>query len=379
VQRLSSLAIAACLIAILAACGDDGEPAVEAAPLVITRTFPGDKGTDVNLNPLIEIWFDRALDEASVTTGAVQVEGAETRRLEYNDAEHSIRLYLGNILEPDSTYRVIIRRSISNTEGDTMQSDASFEFTTGPLDCEHLEDYFEPNDDIQSAPEIELGRRYTCLSSCGGQERVDFYRFTVENAVQISADAYHSFSDTDPVEFKVNFLRQDGEYYWETASALSPNEAVSNDFTFYPGTYLAELAKRFDDKALLVYDLRLKTGIPCEDDPYEDNDFPDEATPVTPGLLENLTGCINDRDYFSIHLYAGQTLTAVATQVTDLETGRKLCIHKPDGSEAACTSFVALRMPISRSWTASEGGTHYVKVLWKWSGVKYNLHISVIN
>ncbi len=359
-------------------CSNDDSGGPTAGDLTVTQTTPTDKAQDVNLNPLIQVWFNQALDEASVVWNCMYVEGAETQRLEYDEATHSICLFLRNQLEPDSTYRVVIERTISNADGDSMTSDAEFEFTTtATVDCQHLVDYFEPNDDILSATEIELDTYYTCLSSCGGDERMDFYKFTVESTAQIRAYARHTFSWGDTVDFEVNFLRTDGEYYHEIHSSLATNWAINNDFTFYPGTYWVEVGNPYDDGKLLVYYLVLTTRTPCEDDIYEDNDFIDEAAPISPGLYENLTGCVNDKDFFALEPTAGQTLTVTLSQVTDILAGRYIKILDPSGAEVAYEGFYGRQEPISTFWTATEAGTHYVCVRWHNYGIKYDLDIDL--
>jgi hypothetical protein len=376
--RSTVLTLMSFAVLIYMACSDDDSGGPTVRDLTVTQTFPADKAHDVNLNPLIRVWFNQALDEASVTWDCMHVEGAETQRIECDEASRSISLYLKNVLEPDSTYRVVIDQAISSADGEPMASDAEFEFTTtGTVDCQHLVDYFEPNDDIPSAAEIELDTYYTCLSSCGGDERLDFFKFTVDTPVQIRAYARHSFSWGDTVDFIVNYLRLDGEYYYQIHSSLATNWGINNDFTFYPGTYLVEVGKPYDDAELLVYYLVLTTRPACEDDIYEDNDFLDEAAPVPPGLYENLTGCVNDRDYFQLELNTGQTLTGTLTQVTDLRAGRYIKIFDPDGLEVASEGFYGHQEPISVSWTAAESGSHFVCVRWHYYGIKYDLDIDV--
>ena len=359
-------------------CSDDDSGSPEIRNLEVRQTFPEDGAQDVNLNPLVQVWFSQPLDEASIVGDCVRVEGAETRRLHCDARARYVCLYLTRPLEPDSTYRVVIERSIRSAAGDDMSSDAEFEFTTtGDVDCAHLADYFEPNDDIFTAPEIELDTYYTCLSSCGGDERKDFFRFTTEDTVMISAIAKHSESWGDTVDFVVNLARADGAYYYEVHSALAANWGVNNDHTFLPGTYLVEVGNHYDDGKLLVYCLVLTSKTPCEDDIYEDNDFLDEAAPISPGLYENLGGCIADKDYFALELNEGQILSGVITQVTDILAGRYIRILDPSGAEVASESLYGRQEPISTSWTALDDGTHFMCICWGNYGIKYDLDIQV--
>jgi hypothetical protein len=377
---LMLVATLALAVSVFSGCSDDDSGGPSDQGLAITQTFPADEALDVNLNPLIQVWFNRALDEASVTWDCMCIEGAETQRIEYDDASHSVCLYLNEVLEPDSTYRVVVERTISSAEGDSMTSDVEFEFTTTAIvDCEHLVDYFEPNDDISSAREIELDTPYTCLSSCGGEGRTDFYMFTVDTPVQVCANAYHAYSWGDTVDFVVNYARLDGAYYHEIQSRLAADWGINNDFTFYSGTYLLEVGNPYDDGKLLVYELVLISKPACDDDIYEDNDFIDEAAPISPGLYEDLGGCVNDKDFFALEVTAGQTLSGTLMQVTDVLAGYYIKIFDPDGVEVSTNSHYGRQEPISTSWTATETGTHYVCVRWHNYGIKYDLDITVLD
>jgi Cys-rich repeat protein len=51
----------------------------------------------------------------------------------------------------------------------------------------------------------------------------------------------------------------------------------------------------------------------CPEDPLEPNDDPEEATPLDPGELEDLTLCAGDLDWFSIYLSRGDRLQVIVT------------------------------------------------------------------
>ena len=58
----------ACLIACtglaMLGCGDDGTKVEEPEGPSVTQTSPADGAADTNINPLVEVWFDQAVDEA---------------------------------------------------------------------------------------------------------------------------------------------------------------------------------------------------------------------------------------------------------------------------------------------------------------------------
>jgi hypothetical protein len=365
------------VVMIVAGCGDDGGSDVKIDRPEVTQTYPAPGASDVNLNTPVRVWFDAALDEATIDSAAFHVEGAQTRRLEYDPDERMITLYLDTLLVPETAYTAMVKSSVKSTAGNSMLGDFDFAFTTGPMDCAHLEDYLEPNDDLATATPIELDTVYPVLSSSGGDERFDFFRFDVEATSQVKVVTKCIYVDTTSVSWFRQFWREEDHQYGWTSSGVAPGDEKSFRFTFHPGTYYVEVRKYADDHHCVAYDLEVLSLPPCEDDAYEDNDFLEEATPVTPGTIPNLKGCYLDRDFFSIHLDTGQTLTATATQVTDFYATRRMKIFNPAGHSKIDTTFAAQGVPISRSWTAEEDGTHYVKVRWWTDGIIYDLDIGV--
>ena len=128
------------MVSVLIGCGDDGGQIVIVNRPSVRQTFPQDGAVDTDLNPLIQVWFDDRLDEATIDSAAFHVVGAATHRLEYSDADSMIALHLADILEPERTYTVLVTTAIENTHGNGMLADFTFSFTTGPRDCAHTED-----------------------------------------------------------------------------------------------------------------------------------------------------------------------------------------------------------------------------------------------
>lgn len=364
-------------VMMVAGCGDDGGSDAKTSPPEVIQTYPEAGTSDVNLNTLVRVWFDVALDEATIDSATFYLEGAETRRLEYDPGERMVTVYLDTLLLPETAYTAIVKSSVKSSGGDSMLTDFDFAFTTGPMDCAHIEDYLEPNDDIASAAPIELDTVYPVLSSSGGPERYDFFRFDVETTSKVGVVTRCVYTDTASVGWYIQFWREEGYDYGWMSTSTTPGQEKSYRFTFLPGTYYAEVRKYDDDHHCAAYDLEVQTSSPCEDDEYEDNDFIEEATPVTPGTISNLRGCRVDRDFYSIHLDTGQTLTATATQVTDFWVTRRMKIFNPAGHVKIDTTFNAQGVPVTRTWTAEEDGTHYVKVRWWTDGIIYDLDIDV--
>ena len=197
---LSLIGLALLALSILPGCGDDGGGGTDATPPGITQTSPQDGAVDTNLNPLIQVWFDQDLNAATVDSAAFHVEGAESYRVEYVDSLEVINLYLKQILEPESTYTVVVTTAIENTAGNAMLSDFGFSFTTGTLDQDHLIDYMEPNNDMESAMELELDKTYTVLASCGGSEdEVDFFKFTLTDTAKVTLSIANSYGELEQI------------------------------------------------------------------------------------------------------------------------------------------------------------------------------------
>ena len=363
------------MMCMIAGCGDDGTKVEEPARPSITRTSPQDGSTGVNLNPLVQVWFDQALDEATIDSASFHVAGARTARLEYTEPEHIIRLYLNELLEPDSTYRVLVESGISNTGGNPMLSDFTFSFTTGALDCAHTEDYLEPNDDIASASEIEIVQAYPLLSSCGGGEGEDHCKFTLQDTVRVTARIEHVYSDVDNTTWYVRFKRANGDDYFTVMTYISADFDLNVRHTFLPGTYYLQTGNAEGSEAIAVYNLIIQVSAPCPDDTLEDNDFLDEASPISPGLSEGLRGCYRDRDYFSVGLVSGQILTARVTAVPPEGKQRTLAILDPDGTWL--TGGDNFEEPSVESWTADQDTTYYLIVMWWNDDIEYTLEVDV--
>jgi hypothetical protein len=300
--------------------------------------------------------------------------------VEYDAGDKMIALYLRRILEPNATYNVIVNSSVSTTAGDSMLTDFTFSFTTGPMGCEHLEDYLEPNNSISSATPVELNRTYPALGLCSGDDGVDYYEFTVESATRVLAKARFVYSDTTAgVHSTVALRRGEGDderYAWSTTTLDIWNTNLAG-FSFFPGTYYVEIRKRSSDERVVAYDLHLETSDACPDDTYEDNDFIDEAAPISEGTFSQLRGCFADQDFFSISLLSGQTLSVTATQTTGFSTTCQITIFDPSGDSVASTHVGAHSEPIGESWTGTETGTHYFMVKWWSNDLVYDLDVDV--
>ncbi|HVP58878.1 MAG TPA: Ig-like domain-containing protein [bacterium] len=357
-------------------CGDNGGTSQDKKAPTVIATAPADGATDVSPCPVVSVTFSEAMDPASIDTLAFHVDGVQAYSVAYDAAQHKATFFPKGFLEPATTYTAHVDTSVTDANSNAMEHAVAFHFTTGPLDCEHIRDRFEPNDSIAAATPVELATDYPCLTSCGGAERTDWYRFTVTQTKKIEVTTVAASPDTDRISWKINFRRADGKDYCTMGTSVHPGWSVPSFFyTFMPGTYWVETGKSYDDSHLVMYHLQMRTLDPAPDDEFEDNDFPDEAAPITAGLHEGLRGAYVDADYYSINLTAGQTMTVTATEITSTGTTRRLQITRADGG--VYTSHTDTVNPSVESWTATETGTYLICVRFWTDNVIYNLNVEV--
>jgi hypothetical protein len=372
-NRVPIILVSIMMVSVLIGCGDDGGQVVTAKRPSVKQTSPQDGAVDTNLNPLIQVWFDDRLDEATIDSAAFHVAGAATHRLEYSDADSAIMLYPAAILEPESTYTVLVTTAIKNAHGRGMLSNFTFSFTTGPRDRDHLVDYLEPNDDMDSAAEIEVDKTYPVLGSCGADE-FDYYKFTLTDTAKVTLHIDHSFSELDQTGWVLRFRVCGGPFYVPLFTHLDTGKSVNIRYSFLPGTYCVETGNTEGDVRLAVYDLTLETSAPCPDDAYEDNDFHWGAEYIAQGL-HSLRGCDGDHDYFKISLDAGQTLTATVSQVPPGNLQRKLRIS--DMGNFTLIDSTGFEDPVTLYWVAIQDTTHHIEVKWYDDDIEYTLHVDV--
>lgn len=367
-----SLVAASLAVVAVCGCGDSSSTDAPEAPSV-TRTSPADDSSGVNLNPVVSVWFDRAMDPASLDTLTVSVGGAAPYEVVYDDSEHRADLHLRAILDPGTEYSAAVSGAVKSAEGATLGSDFQFQFTTGPLDCDHLRDWAEPNDSPETAALIEVGKRYRLLSSCGSG-RYDYYKFTVTEPSMITIRCHHVYSSVPQISWYENFLRADGAYYVTMGVWFMAGSIPTHSFSFLPGTYCIQVGNTEPDENIGIYDLELEVGAACADDDLEDNDFFDEAAVITAGSYPDLRGCRWDSDYYAVSLLAGQTLTATVTDLVSTG-GAYLRIYNPAGGEVA-TNNRSLS-PQTAGFQAEVDGVHHILVLWMHDNRQYDLDVSI--
>jgi len=375
-MKYTALVLAATLaLGTLIGCGgDDGGTEVkDTTPPEVILTDPADGATGISPNRPVLISFSESMDEASLDS--IFVEGATLASIDYDDDSHSASLSFGDVLADETEYEVRVGAAVQDKAGNEMESDLTFSYTTGSFSCAGLYDPFEPNDDISSAKPVDLDTWYHLVPSCGGDERNDYYKYTLTDPAMTTVRVNFVRGDTTHIRWGIYFYRGDGEEYATLGTGKFPYPGnVSYHYSFLPGTYYTRIFKYDSDQYTGVYDFIVETSEPCEDDEYEDNDFPDEAKPITAGLHEGLRGCHVDTDYYTIEMAAGKTLKVTMTEFTSVGGSRMLYLSGP-GVSAGGVNQVEPRVEM----VLAQEGTYYIQTRWWADSVIYDLNIEVLD
>jgi hypothetical protein len=382
-SRLVNRTIALCLLVLtplalaLTACtsGSDGGPGPgDTLPPGISQISIEDGATGVGLVERIEVTFSEPIDEATVNDATFGVnERSVAGYVEYDAATRTASFTPDTLYAAESPYELFMTDDVTDEAGNPMTA-FTRSFETGPLDCGHLDDRFEPNDQLSEAAPIELDRRYRMLTLCQTDE--DKYAFTVDEALKVRLHEWMKHSDEGENNVKRSFLRSDGDEYvsanWEPGTGDS---AASFRYTFPAGTYYLEVDSS-DEPVYTLYEFTLATESPCPDDEYEENDFLDEAVLITPGTITGLRACWQDRDFFAIDMTAGQLLSVIVTSGPNAGS-RYFQFYDPLGGLAG--GSVGDSNPFQAWGEATETGTHFFMIRFYKDDVEYDIDVEVID
>lgn len=371
--HMTVLALAALCALGITSCSDSGggvDAGDTTPPTVVSRSVSNGQ-TGVGLLTEFSVTFSEALDPATVDSASVFVSGrGPTPHLSYDPGTRTLSLFPDTLFASQTWHEFVLTDSITDLAGNPLSSDTT-DFQTGPLDCAHLADRFEPNETVAQAVHVEVGREYPALSICGPD--TDVFSFTVTDTVKVHFKT-RLRTGASSMSWVTQLLRGVGEYYSQIGYGASPGGTYDHRFTFLPGTYYADVADGAPSDYVL-YDLIIETSAPCEDDPFEDNDFLDETAPLALGHHEGLRGCEIDQDFFSFDAVAGQTITVTAVQLPPMEWAHsRIIIYGPSHGIANQADSDATTHTLSAF--ASASGTHYVSVRF-WSDVGYTLDLDV--
>ncbi len=252
--------------------------------------------------------------------------------IEYDEATKTATFTPDTVYVANADLELVVASTVTDLAGNPVSGDRTTAFTTGPLDEPHVRDPFYPNQTIAEATEIEFGPYYRTLSLWGDER--DVFEFTVANTTGVLVSTPIQYADHSP--WLMKFLRADGgEYARGSWSQVVANNFGSLQFTFAPGTYYVSIG----DTAMpgfAVYSIRLFEWERCVDDPYEDNDFLDEAYPLAPGTYTDMRCCYLDQDFYAIDVRGRRD--ADRGPGLGLDVRRLVQAPGPDGRDGAGVS-----------------------------------------
>lgn len=316
--------------------GGSAGPGDTVRPHVVSATI-AEGATDVGLAVPIAVTFSEVMDPATITPSSIAVAGASTRgRVDYDASTLTATLALDTLFAPGATVTVFVNAGATDLAGNGSEP---FErtFRVGPFDCAHIADRFEPNEDAAASTPVVVGKTTRLLTACG--DDLDVYRFTLTEPrmVTVATPILDTpWNGTRYPSWQINFIREDGRDFATMGTSARPDTPPSYRYSFLPGTYYAEIGPSegaLEQGEYILYDLDVSTGEPCQDDPYEDNDFTDTPAALEVGLHTGLRGCYVDQDCYSVAIAAGQTLILIVdAQIPEGSWGhRRINLRVPQG------------------------------------------------
>lgn len=367
------VALLACVAVSSCSSSDGGPGPGDTNPPGVSHVSISDGQIDVGLIERISVTFSDDMDESTIGDSTITVAGRAPRGfVEYDEATRTATFTPETPYAAETWHDFVVSGEVADEAGNAMAPDTT-SFQTGTLDTDHMDDYFEPNEDSAEATPIELGERYRTLSITDNDD--DVFEFTLSDTAMVLIHSW--IKRIDGVSWVRGFDRADGKPYCAAGTDPAPGDSFSwYCYSFLPGTYYFHTYARSYQSGYLVYDFMLTTEEPCRDDAYEDNDFMDDAVPTAEGTLADLHGCRYDKDWFRIDLNAGEELSVTLT-ATGGVVGmmKRISIHNQMGNELAVTTSV--ETSITASHTASETAPHYFATSFWVDGLEYNLGVEV--
>jgi len=374
-RKLAAVVLVLALVA-LSSCSDSdsGGSGPDTTPPEVSQVSIADGATGVGLVEQLRVTFSEPMDPATITETSLVVAGrSATGYIDYDEATRTASFTPDSLYAVNTPHQLIVTEDVTDADGNALASEHSTAFTTGPLDCEHLLDHLEPNNDIAGAAIVGLNEWVRTLTQCEGRTDRDYFQFTLEETAKIYARAKLKYCIED-VSWVTEFRRSDGELYVNCGTSVDPGETTGWYYTLLPGTYWVSVyCSESEPWGFALYDFMLETDDPCRDDELEDNDFFEERAQTTANESYNLVGCMVDADYFWVDIEMGQTLTVTVT--TTVNTNRRLRLY--DTSQVQVDYYNGMDNPASVSYTATRSGTHSFMTRFWDDGTTYEMNVSV--
>ncbi len=380
-MRRVFVALACALVGIaLVSCSSSGgsDPGDSQRPTV-SSVVPSDGSTDQSLVQSVEITFSEQMDPSTITDTTLLLAGrTPVPHVRYDEASRTATITPDTLYAAQTWHEAIITEDVTDAAGNPAWPE-TLTFQTGPMDTEHLDDAMEPNEEIAGASPVGIGVTYYSLTATDDDK--DTYEFTLSERRKVTFATLIKHAPNNPPRWpgwQIHFMRADGEYYATRGTGAEQGHTPDFSFSFSPGTYYCEIYSSYglETDDYILYDLEVISGEPCADDQYEDNDFSDEAAPITAGMHTGLAGCYLDEDWYSIDMTAGQTLT-VTLDATIPQGGsliRRMNISPPGGDGFYATNT---NNPLTGQVTSTADGTATFYVQFWVDGVTYTLDIEL--
>ena len=385
------------MVLALTGCDDDDAPytPVDTTPPTVNSVDPPPGTKNVGLHGPIRVSFSEAMSTSSYSPstisagsfGPAKVSGAKVpeERAPREGVQQTMQEMIplefmssvdGDTLTivPDSLFLperewTLTIDGVTDLAGNAAETFVTT-FETGPFEPQYLADWMEPNDGLTLGTLLLADVRYPSLSTC--EEDTDFYKVTLIDTLKLTATT--TIAHAAGEQWEMSWSRSDGSLYATHVSNVRSGDTASLHYSFLPGLYYLQIHSP-DFEEMILYDLEIESSEPCSDDPYEDNDFQDEAYELEhDGLHTGLTGCYLDADWFKIDVLEGHHITIVADMRGYMGT-RRLEILEPGGDSAVLQTDGESTSQLDLE--ATDFGTAYFMVMTWSDGIDYDLGVAL--
>lgn len=205
------------LCAALSSCGGSDATGPDTSPPTVTWTSIDDGATDVGLLEPLRVIFSKDMDPSTLCDTTVVIAGrSATGTVVYDEAARAATFMPDTLYAVANPHYLVVTTAVTDAAGVALAEEHAVPFTTGALQCEHLDDHLEPNDSLPDAAWLEIGEPYAPLSICG--DDVDVYMFTLSepSTVVARADVMHA----DAESLSIGFIAPDGIGYAPMSGAV---------------------------------------------------------------------------------------------------------------------------------------------------------------